>query len=242
MRLDQYISTNFNYTRTKAKQLIESGFILVNGNKTTKVALDIKDTDKVEILEEFKYASLGGDKLAKALLDFNYSVKDKICLDVGASNGGFTDCMLQNGAKKVYALDVGECAFSDELKNNPRVFVRDRLNARYVTVDEIGELCEFASIDVSFISLTYILENVSKLLTQNGEIIALIKPQFEVGKKYLSKRGIVQSQQIIDKTIENIKQFAKSIGLEPISVTNAPIKPEKNKEYLILLKKSILAK
>ena len=242
MRLDQYISTNFNYTRTKAKQLIESGFILVNGNKTTKVALDIKDIDKVEILEEFKYASLGGDKLAKALLDFNYSVKDKICIDVGASNGGFTDCMLQNGAKKVYALDVGECAFSDELKNNPKVFIRDRLNARYVTSEEIGELCDFASIDVSFISLTYILENVSKLLTENGEIIALIKPQFEVGKKYLSKRGIVQSQQVIDKTIENIKNFAKSIGLEPIRVTNAPIKPEKNKEYLILLKKSILAK
>ena len=237
MRLDQYISQNFNHTRTKAKQLIEAGFVLVNGKTRDKVSLDVKDTDQIEIVEEFKYASLGGDKLAKAILDFNYSIKDKVCIDIGASNGGFTDCMLQNGAKKVYALDVGECAFSDELKNDPRVFVRDRLNARYVTSEQIGELCDFASIDVSFISLTYILENVAKLLKDDGEIIALIKPQFEVGKKYLSKRGIVQSQQIIDKTIENIKIFAQSIGLQPISVTNAPIKPEKNKEYLILLKK-----
>ena len=237
MRLDQYISLTFNHTRTKAKQLVESGFVKVNDKFVTKVALEVKDTDNVEIVEEFKYASLGGDKLAKALLDFNYSVKDKICLDVGASNGGFTDCMLQNGAKKVYALDVGECAFSDELKSNPKVFVRDRLNARYATEKDIGELCEFASIDVSFISLTYILENVSHLLVDGGEIIALIKPQFEVGKKFLSKRGIVQSQKAIDAAIDNIKQYALSINLEPLKLTNAPIKPDKNKEFLILLKK-----
>ena len=238
MRLDQYISQNFNHTRTKAKQLIESGFVLVNGNNVDKVSLDIKDGDNVEIAKEFQFASLGGDKLAKALKDFDYCLKDKICIDIGASNGGFTDCMLQNGAKKVYALDVGECAFSDELKSNPKVVIKDRLNARYVTVEDIGEYCEFASIDVSFISLTYILENVSNLLVPNGEIIALIKPQFEVGKKYLSKRGIVQSQKVIDQTIENIKAFALSINLQPIQVTNAPIKPDKNKEYLILLKKN----
>ncbi len=238
MRLDQYISTNFNYTRTKAKQLIESGVILVNGKNVTKVAQDVKDTDKVEILEEFKYASLGGDKLAKAILDFNYSIKDKVCIDIGASNGGFTDCMLSHGAKKVYALDVGECALPDRLKNDDRVIIKDRMNARYVTIQDIGEECDFASIDVSFISLTYILENVAKLLKENGEIIALIKPQFEVGKKYLSKKGIVQSQKVIDNTIEDIKAFAKSIKLEPLNFTNAPIKPNKNREYLILLKKS----
>lgn len=237
MRLDQYISQKFNHTRTKAKQLIESGYILVNGNKVDKPSFDVNDEDLIEIVQEFQFASLGGDKLAKAFSDFNYSVKDKICIDIGASNGGFTDCMLQNGAKKVYALDVGECAFSDELKSNPKVFIRDRLNARYVTPEQIGEKCDFASIDVSFISLTYILENVSKLLTDSGEIIALIKPQFEVGKKYLSKRGIVQSQKAINDAIENIKAYALSINLKPISVTNAPIKPDKNKEYLILLKK-----
>ena len=237
MRLDQYISTNFNHSRTKAKQLIESGFVMLNDKVVTKVSIDVKDTDNVNIVEEFKFASLGGDKLAKAFQDFNYSVKDKVCIDIGASNGGFTDCMLQNGAKKVYALDVGECAFSDELKSDPRVIVKDRLNARYVTVQDIGEKCDFASIDVSFISLTYVLENVAQLLKDDGEIIALIKPQFEVGKQFLSKRGIVQSQKVIDKTIENIKMFSKSINLEPIAVTNAPIKPEKNKEYLILLKR-----
>ena len=238
MRLDQFVSQKFNHSRTKAQQLIEAGFVLVNKNQISKVSYDVKDLDEIEIVEEFKYASLGGDKLAKAFKDFNYSVKDKICIDIGASNGGFTDCMLQNGAKKVYALDVGECAFSDELKNNPKVFVRDRLNARYVTVQDIGEECDFASIDVSFISLTYILENVSHLLKQNGEIIALIKPLFEVGKKYLTKRGIVNSKSAINEVIENIKSYAKSINLEPILLTTAPIKPNKNVEYLILLKKN----
>ncbi len=237
MRLDQYLSINNNLSRTKAKQLIESGFISVNDKIVDKVALEVKDSDIVKILESFKFASLGGDKLAKAFTDFKYSVKDKICIDIGASNGGFTDCMLQNGAKKVYALDVGECAFSEELKNDPRVFVRDRLNARFVTVEQIGELCDFMSIDVSFISLKLILENVSKLLKDDGEIIALIKPQFECGPAYLSKTGIVQSQKVIDRVIEDIKSYAISIGLKPVSVTNAPIKPNKNKEYLIYLKK-----
>ena len=137
MRLDQYISTNFNYTRTKAKQLIESGFILVNQNKVTKVALDVKDGDKVEILEEFKYASLGGDKLAKAFIDFNYSVKDKICIDIGASNGGFTDCMLQHGAKKVYAIDVGYGQLAWKLRSNVQVVNMERTNIRNVTRQDI---------------------------------------------------------------------------------------------------------
>ncbi len=238
MRLDLYISNKFNHTRTKAKQLVESGFVKLNGNIVNKVSIDVKDQDTVEIVEEFKFASLGGDKLAKALLDFNYSVKDKVCIDIGASNGGFTDCMLKDGAKKVYALDVGECALSNELKSDPRVVIKDRTNARYVKVEDIGEKLDFASIDVSFISLTYILENVASLLKENGEIIALIKPQFEVGKKYLSKRGIVQSQKAIDDTIENIKAFSKSINLTPFGVTNAPIKPNKNKEYLIYLRKN----
>jgi len=238
MRLDQFVSQNFNHSRTKAEQLIKSGFVTVNDITQLKPSFSIKDTDNVQIIEEFKFASLGGDKLYKAFEDFSYSVKDKICLDVGASNGGFTDCMLKDGAKKVYALDVGECAFSDELKNDPRVFVRDKLNARYVTIEDIGEMVDFISIDVSFISLIYILENVSKILKPGGDIIALIKPQFEVGKKFLSKRGIVQSQKAIDDVIENIKEYASSIQLLPENLTIAPIKPNKNREFLIFLHKN----
>ncbi len=237
MRIDLLISQKFDYTRTKAKQLIESGFVMLNNEVVSKPSLDVDYNSNIEIIDEFKFASLGGDKLEKAINDFNYSVDGKVCIDIGASNGGFTDCMLSHGAKKVYALDVGECALPNRLKNDERVIVKDRMNARYVTLDDIGEECDFASIDVSFISLTYILENVAKLLKANGEIIALIKPQFEVGKKYLSKKGIVQSQKVIDNTIEDIKTFAKSIHLEPLKFTNAPIKPNKNREYLILLKK-----
>lgn len=237
MRIDLLISQKFDYTRTKAKQLIESGFVMLNNEVVSKPSLDVDYDANIEIIDEFKFASLGGDKLEKAINDFNYSVDGKVCIDIGASNGGFTDCMLSHGAKKVYALDVGECALPDRLKNDERVIVKDRMNARYVTLDDIGEECDFASIDVSFISLTYIIENVAKLLKANGEIIALIKPQFEVGKKYLSKKGIVQSQKVIDNTIEDIKAFAKSIHLEPLKFTNAPIKPNKNREYLILLKK-----
>ena len=237
MRIDLLISQKFDYTRTKAKQLIESGFVMLNNEVVSKPSLDVDYNSNIEIIDEFKFASLGGDKLEKAINDFNYSVDGKVCIDIGASNGGFTDCMLSHGAKKVYALDVGECALPNRLKNDERVIVKDRMNARYVTLDDIGEECDFASIDVSFISLTYILENVAKLLKANGEIIALIKPQFEVGKKYLSKKGIVQSQKVIDNTIEDIKTFAKSINLEPLKFTNAPIKPNKNREYLILLKK-----
>ena len=210
---------------------------MLNNEVVSKPSVDVDYDSNIEIIDEFKFASLGGDKLEKAINDFNYSVDGKVCIDIGASNGGFTDCMLSHGAKNVYALDVGECALPDRLKNDERVIVKDRMNARYVTLDDIGEECDFASIDVSFISLTYILENVAKLLKAIGEIIALIKAEFEVVKKYLSKKGIVQSQKVIDSTIEDIKAFAKSIHLEPLKFTNAPIKPNKNREYLILLKK-----
>lgn len=235
MRLDQLVAQKFNYSRTKAQQLIESGFVSINDTVVTKTSFEVQIDSNISINDTFKYASLGGDKLAKALMDFNYSIKDKICLDVGASNGGFTDCMLQNGARKVYALDVGECAFSDELKNNAKVVVKDKLNARFVTKEDIGELVDFISIDVSFISLKLILGNMKNLIQPGGDIIALIKPQFEAGKKNLNKKGIVKSQKVIDQIIEDIKLFSIQCGFKVINITCAPIKPNKNKEYLILL-------
>lgn len=237
MRLDQFVSEEFEYSRTKAQQLIESRFVSVNNLTQNKVSYKIKESDKVEIISSFQFASLGGDKLYKAFNDFNYSVKNKVCLDIGASNGGFTDCMLQNGAKKVYALDVGECALEEKIKNNPNVIVKDRTNARSVTWEEIGEKCDFASIDVSFISLKLILPNAYNLIKDDGEIIALIKPQFEAGKKYLSKKGIVTSQKVIDNIIQDIKDFAIQTKFKVVNITNAPIKENKNKEYLIWLMK-----
>ena len=237
MRLDQFLSQTYSFSRTKAKQLVESGYIKVNGQIASKVSLDVDDKDSIEVLKNFQYASLGGDKLAKAIIDFSYNLNGKTCIDIGASNGGFTDCMLQNGAKKVYALDVGDCALPDILINDPRVIVKDRINARNVTYSDIGEYCDFASIDVSFISLKLVLEPVKNILKDDGEIIALIKPQFEAGKKYLSKNGIVTSQKVIDNIIDDIKSFAISIGLKYVNITCAPIKPNKNKEYLIYLTK-----
>ena len=239
MRLDINLSTTQNITRTKAKQMIESGFVQVDGKLVTKAGFELKDNSTVEILDNFKFSSLGGDKLRKAFDDFNYSVTNKICVDIGASNGGFTDCMLKNGAAKVYAVDVGECAFDDQLRADGRVVIKDKLNARYITVDDLGEKCDFASIDVSFISLKYILPAVYSLLKVGGEVIALIKPQFEAGAKELSKKGLVLNPNTHQKVCDDIKAFATSIGFDFKGLTTAPIKEGKNKEFLIYLCKCI---
>ena len=239
MRLDVFISTTQNLTRTKAKQMIESRFVKVDGILVTKAGYELKDNSAVEILDNFKFTSLGGDKLQKAFDDFNYSVSGKICVDIGASNGGFTDCMLKNGAAKVFAVDVGECAFDEKLKNNDRVIIKDKLNARYITSEDLGELCDFASIDVSFISLKHVLPSVYALLNDGGEVIALIKPQFEAGAKELSKKGLVLYSKTHRRVCEDIKTFAISIGFDFKGLTTAPIKEGKNKEFLIYLCKSI---
>lgn len=239
MRLDVYLSACQSITRTKAKQMIESGFVKVDGKVVTKAGYELKDTSIVKITQAFRFSSLGGDKLQKAFDDFNYNVGGKVCVDVGASNGGFTDCMLQNGASKVYAVDVGECAFGDALKNNPKVIIKDRINARYMSADDLGELCDFASVDVSFISLKYVLPAIFKLLKQGGEVIALIKPQFEAGARELNKKGLVLSEKTHKKVCDDVAEFAQSIGFVVKDLTTAPIKADKNKEFLIYLCKSI---
>lgn len=239
MRLDLYISDNQKITRTKAKHMIESGFVKVDGKTVFKSGFEIKDSSQIEISQYFKFSSLGGDKLQKAFDDFNFSVENKICVDIGASNGGFTDCLLKNGARKVYAVDVGDCAFDDVLKNDCRVIVKDRLNARYITPEDIGEQCDFVCIDVSFISLKYILPPIYNLLGKNGEVVALIKPQFEAGSKELSKKGIVLSEKTHKRVCDDIKEFSVSLGFDFLGMTNAPLKEGKNKEFLIYLCKSI---
>lgn len=227
-------------SREKAKTMIMEGCVFVNHQREDKAGSMFAEDCDIEIHgNSLKYVSRGGLKLEKAMTQFQISLQDKICMDIGASTGGFTDCMLQNGAKKVYAVDVGECAFDESLKSNPRVVVKDRINARYITPDDLGELCDFASIDVSFISLKYILPSVNALLKVGGDVIALIKPQFEAGAKELSKKGIVLSEKTHIKVCEDIKTFAFELGFDVIGLTTAPIKSDKNKEFLIYLCKSI---
>lgn len=227
-------------SREKAKTMIMEGCVFVNHQREDKAGSMFAEDCDIEIHgNSLKYVSRGGLKLEKAMTQFQISLQDKICMDIGASTGGFTDCMLQNGAKKVYAVDVGECAFDESLKSNPRVVVKDRINARYITPDDLGELCDFASIDVSFISLKYILPSVNALLKVGGDVIALIKPQFEAGAKELSKKGIVLSEKTHIKVCEDIKTFALELGFDVIGLTTAPIKSDKNKEFLIYLCKSI---
>lgn len=242
MRLDAYISSVNNVTRTKAKQMIERGMVKLNGKTAQKPAAEVDENDEV-IIEKFpEYASFGGEKLAKALHDFSFDVSGLICADIGASNGGFTSCLLMNGARKVYAVDVGECALPEELKNDSRVVIKDRTNARFLTADDIGELCDFACIDVSFISLELILPAVANIIKEGGNIIALIKPQFEAGKKALSKRGIVTSAKERGKAADKIRAVALSCGLEEKNFTTAPIRENKNIEFLILFCKKLLYK
>lgn len=239
MRLDKFLVENNGYSRTKAQQMIKDNMVSINGKLASKPSIDIGDNDVVDILANFSFASLGGDKLQKALNDFEYTPKELVCVDIGASNGGFTDCMLQSGARKVYAVDVGECAFDDFLKNNPKVIVKDKTNARFLTWEDLGEKCDFCSVDVSFISLKLILPTVFNLLKEGGKCIALVKPQFEVGKKHLSKTGIVTDNKVRDMVLEEIKTFAKSLGFEILGTTTAPIKQKKNIEFLIFINKTI---
>ncbi|MDE7328685.1 MAG: TlyA family RNA methyltransferase [Clostridia bacterium] len=239
MRLDLYLSKTAGVSRAKAQQMIENSFVEVDGKITNKSSMNVDERSQIKILDTFKFSSLGGDKLQKALCDFNYDVSGKICADIGASNGGFTDCLLSHGAEKVYAVDVGECAFEDKLKNDPRVVIKDRTNARYIDESAFGEQVDFACIDVSFISLKLILPSVVGILKKGGDIIALIKPQFEAGSKNLSKNGIVISEKVRSKVCDDIKNFALSLGLKYKSITTAPIRANKNVEFLIFLCKPI---
>ena len=238
MRLDVYLSEKYGYSRTKAANMVSDGFVAVNGKTAVKPSCNVLDNDSVEVVREYRFASRGGDKLEKAFGDFQLNVKDLICVDIGASNGGFTDCLLSHGAKKVYAVDVGECAFDDALKKDPRVVVKDNTNARYLNKDVLGEACDFACIDVSFISLRLILPAAFSVIKSGGEIVALIKPQFEVGKKNLTKTGIVLSEKVRKSVIDDISSFAQGLGAAILGVTTAPVRTGKNVEYLIRLKKN----
>ena len=231
------VRRNLAESREKAKALIMSGIVYVNGQKEDKAGTSFEETVQIEVRgSTLKYVSRGGLKLEKAMNRFGVELAGKVCMDVGASTGGFTDCMLQNGAVKVYAVDVGHGQLAWKLRNDDRVICMEKTNIRYVTPEDIGERIEFASIDVSFISLTKVLGPVKQLLTDDGQVVCLIKPQFEAGREKVGKKGVVREKSVHLEVIEMVSDYARSIGFGILGLEFSPIKgPEGNIEYLLYL-------
>lgn len=223
-------------SRTLAQQLIKEGSVAVNGNIVSKPSFYVSAEDEIEIIGELpRYVGRGGLKLEKAVDLFKIRLKDLTCIDVGASTGGFTDCMLQNGAKLVYAVDVGQDQLDESLKNDSRVISLENLDVRQAA-SYINEKADFVSVDVSFISLKQVLPAVKELVKTGGKVIALIKPQFEVGKSGVGKRGVVKDSNLRNKAVEEIKSFASALGFKVNGLTESPIKGgDGNIEYLIYL-------
>ena len=226
-------------SREKAKAYIMAGDVYVDGQKEDKAGTMFPETVKIEVRgNTLPYVSRGGLKLEKAMKNFDVTLKDKVCMDVGASTGGFTDCMLQNGAVKVYSIDVGYGQLDWKLRNDPRVVCMEKTNIRYEVPEDLEGPADFSSIDVSFISLTKVLLPVRNLLTEEGEIVCLIKPQFEAGREKVGKKGVVRDPAVHQEVIEKVRDYAMSISMEPCHLSFSPIKgPEGNIEYLLHLKK-----
>ncbi len=242
IRLDVYMTEQgMTESRERAKALIMAGQVYIDNQKCDKAGMMIDPlTSKPEIRgETLKYVSRGGLKLEKAMIEFPITLENKVTMDIGASTGGFTDCMLQNGAKKVFAVDVGYGQLAWKLRQDERVISMERTNIRYVTPEQIGEKIDFASIDVSFISLKLVLPVAANLLSDNGEIVALIKPQFEAGREQVGKKGVVKDKNVHLEVCKNALKYAVDSGFSPLGLSFSPIKgPEGNIEYLMYLKKN----
>lgn len=228
-------------SREKAKVMIMEGNVFVAGQREDKAGTSFDDKAEIEVRgNTLKYVSRGGLKLEKAINNFGISLEGKICMDIGASTGGFTDCMLQNGAGRVYAVDVGYGQFAWKLRQDERVVCMEKTNIRYVTPEDIEDVLDFASVDVSFISLTKVLPAAKELLSEQGEMICLIKPQFEAGREKVGKKGVVREPKIHEEVIEKVVTFAKELGFIIRNLEFSPIKgPEGNIEYLIYMQKGI---
>ncbi len=226
-------------SRELAKAYIMAGNVYVDGMKEEKAGTKIPVGANIEVrAPQMKYVSRGGYKLEKAMEVFDLSLEGKICLDIGASTGGFTDCMLQNGASKVYAIDVGYGQFAWKLRNDPRVVCLEKTNVRYITQAEVPEAADFASIDVSFISLTKVLPAVLNIMKDGGRLVCLIKPQFEAGREKVGKKGVVRDIEVHKEVIEAIAEYAFQHDIGILGLNFSPIKgPEGNIEYLIYLDK-----
>lgn len=225
-------------SREKAKTMIMEGNVFVDNQREDKAGTFFDPSVNIEIHgNTLRYVSRGGLKLEKAMAQFGITLDDKVCMDIGASTGGFTDCMLQNGAKKVYAVDVGYGQFAWKLRQDPRVVCMEKTNIRYVTPEEIPDKIQFVSIDVSFISLTKVLGPVKALMEPDGQVVCLIKPQFEAGREKVGKKGVVRERSVHLEVIRMVAAFAGSIGFEALHLEFSPIKgPEGNIEYLLHLR------
>ena len=235
------VSQGYAASREKAKAIIMAGNVFVNGQREDKAGSAF-DPEKIKTLEvkgsSLKYVSRGGLKLEKAMEAFPISMEGKICMDIGASTGGFTDCMLQNGAVRVYSVDVGHGQLAWKLRSDDRVVCMEKTNFRYMKPEDIPEKLDFASCDVSFISLTKILIPARNLLKDGGQMVCLIKPQFEAGKEKVGKKGVVRDPEVHVEVIEKVIDFADYIGFQVRDLEHSPIKgPEGNIEYLVFLEK-----
>lgn len=230
-------------SREKAKAIIMSGNVYVNGQKEDKAGSSF-DVSKIQLEvrgSSLKYVSRGGLKLEKAMDSWQIGLEGAICMDIGASTGGFTDCMLQNGAVKVYSVDVGHGQLAWKLRNDERVVCMEKTNFRYLTREDIQDDLDFASVDVSFISLTKILIPARNLLKDQGEMVCLIKPQFEAGREKVGKKGVVRERSVHEEVVHKVIDFAHSIGFDVLDLEYSPIKgPEGNIEYLLHIRKNSL--
>jgi 23S rRNA (cytidine1920-2'-O)/16S rRNA (cytidine1409-2'-O)-methyltransferase len=234
------VKRNLAESREKAKAIIMSGNVFVEGQREDKAGSMFPDTINIELKGvTAKYVSRGGFKLEKAIEHYGVNLEGKICMDVGSSTGGFTDCMLQNGAVKVYAVDVGTNQLAWKLRQDPRVISMEKTNIRYLEPEHIEDEIDFASIDVAFISLIKVLIPVRELLKDGGEVVCLIKPQFEAGREKVGKKGVVRDQRVHIEVIEKVVAYGVSIGFRILNLDYSPIKgPEGNIEYLLHIKKS----
>lgn len=220
-------------TREKAQALIMAGTVLVDGAKLDKPGHAVDAESCIELLEKLRYASRGGLKLEAALEKFKIDANGRVCLDVGASTGGFTDCLLQHGAARVHAIDVGKGQLDWKLRNDPRVVAREGINARYLTRDDIGETVSLAVCDVSFISVTLIVEAMTSVLDASGEMVILVKPQFEVGRGQVGKGGIVRDPALHEAVCQKVSGAVEALGFETDIMESPILGTEGNKEFLL---------
>ncbi|MFQ8602720.1 MAG: TlyA family RNA methyltransferase [Anaerovoracaceae bacterium] len=239
-RLDIILTKKNMFTsREKAKSSIMAGLIYVDGQRIDKPGTPVDFDSEITVKEDLcPYVSRGGLKLEKALKLFDFSLKDSVAVDIGASTGGFTDCMLQKGAKKVYAIDVGYGQLDWKLRNDDRVVNMEKVNVRYLDPESIDEKADFISIDVSFISLNLVFPVASKLLSEKGSLVCLVKPQFEAGRNQVGKKGIVRDSKVHREVIEKVIKYGENNGLYSHGLTYSPVTGTKgNIEYLLFMKK-----
>lgn len=233
------VKRNLAESREKAKAIIMSGNVFVEGNREDKAGSMFPDTVSIELKGmPLKYVSRGGFKLEKAVEFFQIHLDDKVCMDVGSSTGGFTDCMLMNGAAKVFAIDVGTNQLAWKLRSDDRVISMENTNIRYVVYEDLNEYVDFVSIDVAFISLTKVLNPVYQLMKENAEIVCLIKPQFEAGRENVGNKGVVRERKIQEEVIDMVIRFSFDCGFGIKDLDYSPIKgPEGNIEFLLYMRK-----